>query len=317
MVLTSRLAVLLAYVVIVWCAIRRATRSRWAFCAVGLIPVALFQASASESHDALTIAVSLFVVSSALRLVDDEGDRPLAAVLAEAFVCTAVLAACKPGYVVLAGCYVLPLLGRRRRVEWWPLVFAPVLGVGASFIWNEAVGGLWRTDADLFGVAVDPAEQRSRLLHEPWTFAGAAVHTVAEELWNWGTGIVTLGPSVAIWPAVAVLAFLVVLALIAVQRSRREPPSLELVQRGLLAVIFVIGCLLVLGAQYVYWSVPGADTVGGMQARFFVPLLVLVPILVGPRRGRWAAPTEALVPCGALLVPLYVALLATVTFRMY
>ncbi len=88
-------------------------------------------------------------------------------------------------------------------------------------------------------------------------------------------------------------------------------------QRLLLVLVFVVGCLLVLGAQYVYWSAPGADVVGGMQARFFVPLLVLVPVVVGPRRGRWAAPATARVPVIALLVPLYVALLVTITFRMY
>ena len=140
---------------------------------------------------------------------------------------------------------------------------------------------------------------------------------MGEELWNWGKGIVTLGPSVAVWPTVAVAAFLVVLALVAVQRSEREPGGLDVWQRVLLVLVFVVGCLLVLGAQYVYWSAPGADVVGGMQARFFVPLLVLVPVVVGPRRGRWAAPATARVPVIALLVPLYVALLVTITFRMY
>ena len=55
-------------------------------------------------------------------------------------------------------------------------MFAPVVGLVASLLWNEAVGGLWRTDADLFGVAVDPGRQRSLLLHERWTFlvAGGA-----------------------------------------------------------------------------------------------------------------------------------------------
>ena len=72
-----------------------------------------------------------------------------------------------------------------------------------------------------------------------------------------------------------------------------------------------------LGAQYVYWSQPDADVVGGMQARFFVPLLVLVPIIdrtasraMGKRRQRRGFRA-------ALLVPLYMALLVTITFRMY
>jgi uncharacterized membrane protein len=316
MVLASRLAALAAYVAMVWLAIRRATRSRWAFCAVGLIPVALFQASASASHDAVTIALSLLVVSSALRL-SDEPDVTFRAALLEALVVTSLLAACKPGYIVLSACYLLPLLGAARRRGWWPLLVVPVVGVLVSVLWNEAVGGLWRTDADLFGVAVDPDRQRSLLLHEPWTFGAAVVRTLGEDLWEWGKGLITLGPSVAVWPTVGVLAALVVLALVSVQRVDREPPSLEWTRRVLLSIVFVVGCVLVLGAQYVYWSVPGADVVGGMQARFFVPLLVLVPIVVGPRRGGWAAPAEARIPLTILLVPFYIALLVTITFRVY
>jgi hypothetical protein len=113
-------------------------------------------------------------------------DVRFAKVFGEALLCTLLLAACKPGYIVLAGCYLLPLVGRRRRAGWWPLAFVPVIGVVASLLWNEAVGGPWRTDADLFGVAGDPARQRSLLLHEPWNFAVTVVRTVGEELWNWG-----------------------------------------------------------------------------------------------------------------------------------
>jgi hypothetical protein len=316
MVLASRLAALAAYLAIAWLAIRRATRSRWAFCAVGLIPVALFQASASASHDAVTIALSLLVVSSALRLADTP-DLALGPAFVEALLLTSLLAACKPGYIVLSACYLLPLLGKARRRGWWPLAFVPAVGVLVSVLWNEAVGGLWRTDADLFGVAVDPDRQRSLLVHEPLTFGGAVVRTVVEDLWDWGKGLVTLGPSVAVWPALGVAAALLVLALVSVQRTDREPSSLEWSRRALLAGVFVVGCLLVLGAQYVYWSAPGADVVGGMQARFFVPLLVLVPVVVGPRRGPWATPTTARVPLPLLLVPVYLAFLVTVSFRMY
>jgi len=241
----------------------------------------------------------------------------LARAFGEGLVLTVLLAACKPGYVVLSACYLLPLVGRGRRRDWWPLVAVPVVGVVSSFVWNEVVGGLWRTDADLFGVAVDPDRQRSLLVREPWTFVAAAGRTVGEDLWDWGKGLITLGPSVAVWPAIAVVVTLVVLALVSVQRDAREPRGLDRAQRVLLVVVFVVGCLLMLGAQYVYWSVPGADVVGGMQARFFVPLLVLVPIVVGPRRGAWATPSVARVPLVALLVPLDVALLVSVTFRMY
>jgi uncharacterized membrane protein len=317
MVLASRLATLATYIALVWVAIRRATRCRWAFCAVGLLPVALFQASVSESHDAATIAIALLVISSALRMVDSVGDTPRTRLVGEAVFLTLLLAACKPGYIVIAACYWLPLLGRHRRSAWRVLAAVPVLGVVASVLWNEAVGGLWRTDADLFGVPVDPARQRSILIHEPWTFLGAAVRTVSTDLGEWAKGVVTLGPSVAVWPAVGVGAALVVLALVSVQRTKSEPPDLEVLQRLLVVLVFVVGALLVLGAQYVYWSSPGADTVGGIQARFFVPLLVLIPIAVGPRRRTWARPERSRLPLAVLLVPIYALLVVTISFRMY
>jgi uncharacterized membrane protein len=88
-------------------------------------------------------------------------------------------------------------------------------------------------------------------------------------------------------------------------------------QRVLVVLVFVVGALLVLGAQYVYWSSPGADTVGGIQARFFVPLLVLIPIAVGPRRRTWARPERSRLPLAVLLVPIYALLVVTISFRMY
>ena len=66
-----------------------------------------------------------------------------------------------------------------------------------------------------------------------------------------------------------------------------------------------------------YWSKPGADTVGGMQARFFVPLLVLLPLAVGPAPWRWARSDVARVPVAVAMVPVFVALGITIAFRMY
>jgi hypothetical protein len=70
MLIVERFAVLAAYLAVVWVAIRRAPRSKWALCAIGLLPVAVFQSASSVSHDALTTAISLLVLSSALRALD-------------------------------------------------------------------------------------------------------------------------------------------------------------------------------------------------------------------------------------------------------
>ena len=249
---------------------------------MGLLPIGLFQSGVSASHDAVTIAVVLLVVSSALRAADAPATVGRAGILVEAGLLTALLAACKPGYVVVAFCYLLPLLGPQRRRDLWPLVFAPVLGVVVSVAWNSVVGNLWKTDAGLFGVAVDPDRQRHLLVTRPWDFAGASVHTVVDDSWHWAKQLFTMGPSVAVWPTVAVIVSLLVWVAVSLQRTTGEERGSAPSQRVLLVLVFVVGALLLLGAQYLYWSEPGADLVGGMQARFFVPLLVLLPLAVGP-----------------------------------
>ena len=165
--------------------------------------------------------------------------------------------------------------------------------------------------------AREPNRQRHLLLTEPWTFAEAAARTVWDGAWHWAKQLITLGPSVSVWPTVAVLVALVLLGAVSVQRAQREPPGLDPSQRLLVLGVFVIGALLVLGAQYLYWSAAGADEIGGMQARFFVPLLALLPIAAGPVPWRWASSWTAQIPMALTLVPLYVALAVTIAFRTY
>lgn len=315
--LAARLASLLVFVVLVWVAIRRTTRSAWAFCAVGLLPIALFQSGVSASHDAVTIAVVLLIVSSALRAVDAPPQSSRTGLFIEAAVLTSLLAGCKPGYVVVAGCYLFPLFGPRRRRDLWPLALAPVLGGLVSVAWNSVVGDLWKTDAAFFGVHVDPDRQRHLLVTQPWDFAGAALHTVADETWYWAKQLFTMGPGVAVWPTVAVVVSGLVMVAVSLQRGRREPDALAWSQRIIALVVFAVGALLVLGAQYVYWSKPADDFVGGMQARFFVPLLVLLPVAVGPVPWRWARAATARVPVALAIVPVSIALGASIAFRMY
>src|SRR5437763_16212393 len=78
----GRIVLLLACLAVAAFAIRRSPRARWALGATALIPVAVFQAAPSLSHDAMTTAVAILVVSSALRATDPpEGVRPKALII--------------------------------------------------------------------------------------------------------------------------------------------------------------------------------------------------------------------------------------------
>ncbi len=225
---------------------------------------------------------------------------------------------CKPVYVVLAGLYLLPLLGtRERRAKLWLLAPAAAVGVLVSVVWNEIVGDLWRTDADYFGIIPDPPLRRHELLTAPWHFVADSIRTVPDDFWYWMKGLFGVGPSVTDWPGIVTGIAIVIFAVIAIQHDRDEPRSFRLIERGLVLLTFLLGVALVFAANYVYWTTPGDNTVNGVQARYFVPLLVLIPVMVGTPRARWLGAREARFPLALLLVPFFVVFAISVTARMH
>jgi hypothetical protein len=81
--------------------------------------------------------------------------------------------------------------------------------------------------------------------------------------------------------------------------------------------VFLLGSLLIAVANFLYWTTPNTSQVGGIQPRYFTPLLVLLPIAVGTLPFRWADTGRARFPIPVLLVPTVVVFCVIATFRMY
>ena len=162
-----------------------------------------------------------------------------------------------------------------------------MLGVVVSVAWNQAVGNLWKTDAGYFGIKVDSTYQKHRLLHAPWDFAADTVRTVVNQSLGWFKTLVDVGPSVTHWPwALAVI--VAVYAVVSIQRTaraRHQPP----VASPALIVLVSGRAGGVIAANYIYWTTPGLDEVGGVQPRYLVPLMALVPVAIGAPWG-WTRP---------------------------
>lgn len=64
--------------------------------------------------------------------------------------------------------------------------------------------------------------------------------------------------------------------------------SVTIWQRAFLMCVFVAGVLVMLTSCYLGWSSPEAETIGGVQARYFIPLapLAFIPIAARFRVGR-------------------------------
>ena len=143
------------------------------------------------------------------------------------------------------------------------------------------------------------------------------LRTTYHQLWEWTHTLVTVGPSVTHGPTILAVLAIVVYGAVSVQHASTEPEALHWLQRLLVFAVFVAGAVMVVAANYVYWTEPFSDQVGGVQPRYFMPLVALVPVAVGPLPFKWARASNARFPIAALLVPVLVAFCVILTFRMY
>jgi hypothetical protein len=322
MLLAGRVVALGAYLAIVYVAIRRSPVGRWALAITALLPAAMFQAATSLSPDALTIALSLLVISSALRMTYSATEPgPMArlprAYLVEAGVLSIALGLCKPSYAFVALCYLLPLIGARRDRSWWALGLPVVAGIGVSALWQSATEHLFICDSVFFGVQVDPGAQRHAAVTEPWRLVGASCRALADFGGDWTKDLAGVGDRVVGWSLGASLVVLALFMFLAVQRDTREGFDLSLGRRGALLAIALFTYLAVIVGWVIYCEAPPLHVGLKPHARLFVPLLALVPLALSfPLRSRAGRLASGAVPLSLLLVPFEAVWLVALAVKM-
>jgi hypothetical protein len=316
MLFAGRLASLLAYLGVVWLAIRRSPVGRWALCMTALLPVALFQGATSLSPDALTVAIALLVISSALRMTAASPPRLPRAFIAEAAVLSVALGLCKPSYVVVALCYLLPLFGPLRRLSYWPLAIPIVLGLGLSAVWQASQVHLFVCDSRYFGVKLDPTRQRQDLIANPLRAVGASCRAAVDYGDKWTGDLVTIGARVVDWPVVIAVVVLLGFLLLAIQRDPAERFEVHWQQRSFLVGVFALGYLAVIVGWIIYCEAPPVHIGLAPHARLFVPGLALVPLAFEITRGRVGRLASATIPFTLLLVPFEIVWLVALAMQM-
>ena len=233
-VLLTRLAGLLAYLVIVGFALRalRGYRVQWLAFTVAVLPITLFQAgtvTADTMTNALAILASCLLVKGLFldaRLSRGEVAAALAAMIA--------LPLSKPTYVILA--MLLALIPARRYgfrgpLRWIPWCFA-VLGALLFGGWMKIAAptgegmGLMRSRAQWYSVRT--GDQLHQILAHPLHFA----HTFEHSIWlrdnNWFTEFFgQLGFAYVDVPAISILACLLAFAVSSgiAERLSSSPPA--------------------------------------------------------------------------------------------
>lgn len=316
--LLARLASLSAYVALALFAIGRTPRGKWAMGAAALLPVTLFQATTSLSPDAVTVALVMVVVSSALRAADSTLALDRRTVVAEAAISCGLLALAKPTYVLMAAVYALAFVGPSRRPELWPLAVPVVVAVAASMAWHQSLSHLFICDVRFFDLYPDAGEQLSNIASSPHGFGGAVLRSVLDYGPAWMEDSIEVGSRVLTWWSWAAIVAFVGFVVLGLQGSDHETLRLHWSQRLVLLGGALVGLLAVMGGWLLHCSPVGLDVLNAPHVRLLVPILPLLLIGVAPRRApRPLDSARAVLPVAVLLVPFYVAWLVGVGLRMH
>lgn len=287
-----------------------ARRGRALIAATLLLPMSLALA-ASLSGDGVLIAIAALAAACATR-GDNRGWWGAAALLTligmtklpYAPLLLVLLATARPALPVRLGVLAL---SAGLMLGWAAFNQTEVMGI---VCWPAyQTGPLWpgppRT-LDTF----DAAAQLQVLRADPTRAVTLVARTLAQDVWTWRQMIGVLGWLHIVMPAWVYALWTGVLALVVAALLVEAGPAPWPALTGLLGVA-LSGWAIML-AQYLGWTEVGATVIGGVQGRYFLPLLpflgVTVPCLAPMRlRGVSVVPLGA-GALGAATVPMVVAL---------
>lgn len=271
----GRFANLVAWIACIVLSIRLIPRKKWVLAAIGLLPMAVFQAS-SLSTDVMATGMAAVFFSLVLFYLNRQK----------------VLAVKEIGLILLAG--IILALSKQVMFVLLPLVLllanslfknkkqAYIVKFGLILI-PLLCAGLWLYLVKDINIAStltngqNQAAQLSFIIHAPWSFINTLWNTY---FFTWGDeiGRSLIGnfgwvdtPLSMFW---VVFGYVELILLLLMGYELKQWLSKR--QKIIVAACFVLYWLAVNAALYVFYSPVGYKIIVGLQGRYFIPLLILL-----------------------------------------
>lgn len=299
----GRLGNLLAYTAICWLALRQAQKYRPALLGVMLLPLSLFMGG-SLSYDATLLACYYLMISLLLR---DEWTTKTAGLYLAACLFVSVA---KPYlnllWVVLF--LLVPLRAWRAKGRRWHWALGALAGSLAVTMATETYGRVLRYHYPVIarqgGEAVSGMEQLLFVLSNPLRSVATFWGTLCENEFFIGQ-LGLLG-----WKDMPVQALNLlgpVMLLAAALLCAPQTPTLgrrRCAGLGVFAVVYALGAI---AAMYITYTPVAMVRVVGLQARYFLPVFLILTLLAAPVLRRVLAPAVSTERAERLAVPLFAA----------
>jgi uncharacterized membrane protein len=274
MMYLARLFGLVFWAGLVFAAIRLTPVHKWTMVTAGLLPMTVFL-GACVSSDSATIGLAMLLAALVLRCCT-EAPKPVAWRQWFWVVLLCVLVAlAKQVYFVLA---LLALAvprerfgsGRRKLLM---CCVAFLAAAGAEALWAWATRGVFVTEE-----WVQPGQQISFIFGHPIQFMEVLARSVHVRGLTVVTGFVgVLGWMDTLLPTLVYAVCIAMLAAVAILDGRSDW-VMSRYQRMVAGGVWLAAVCLIVLSQYVLWTPPGFEIVGGVQGRYLLP--IAVPMLL-------------------------------------
>lgn len=316
----ARISSLLIVATAMFFAIRIIPFGKWVLFAVGLLPMAV-ASSVSMSADAMTVATSVLLIATTLRIAFGK-EKVSYKWLLPLFILVITMSLVKQAHVALLPIiFTIPIFNKNYRTRNIYLLFASIFAIAIMFF----VGWYLKTDQITinFDPSIQPIAQKAYILHEPLRFIKVLFVTFFT---NYANGFViglfgNFGWLTAQMPILFIIFSTLVLYWSTKTIGRSEYKYLPTGKTATLrfnvamATIFLVVTTMISVALYIYWTPVKNSFIMGIQGRYFIPIL---PLLLLPFVRRTAENQQTLirlVTIGTIIILLFGIL--TMTGRFY
>ena len=265
---------LLAWLGLMYLAIRVAPAGKWVFLLLALTPTSLFQSS-SLSADVMTNGLSFLLIALFLRYAYGGGGRKY--ILPGIFILSWLVAVSKLYFFLVFLFLLVPGERFRNRKTYWA-VFSLLVATTALIVsgWGYLVRNLYVP----FRAGISPKEQLAYVLQHPAGFLLSCGKTLlADGAYYVRSFAGRLGHFSLYLPSWVIGVHVAVLILVS-WAGDDSGISVRLRGKAVMAGVFAVGALCILGGQYLTGSLVGAAMISGVQGRYFIPFAPLLLLLL-------------------------------------
>ena len=243
------------------------------------------QEATSLAPDALTIGLSIFLVSFVAYLAyGKKKNRITKSELTILYSLAFIIGLCKIVYAPLVLLYFLipaSKFGSKKA----KVIHATIIGV-IFLILNISWLLISASLIIEFQPGVNSGAQVAHILANPLHYLSVGLSTIELYGINWLYGVlgITLGAFNFILPNFYFVSTLVFVSVLLLQKHERIV-QIKPLARTLFCVIFFSIFILICTSVYLQWTAVGANIIEGVQGRYFIPILALLPFMLNRKHN--------------------------------